>query len=274
MPSSTSSVMPAPLPPGPLLGATRVQAETYVEACGQLAANRRWNRGGMRPVQPRWRGRRNAQADHDAAAGGWPRGRGHRRRWGWPPAAARPAAVPGRRPRPGRGTPGDAAHGRCAALRRDCEGRSGRDAAHRRQPVEILPRAMTITAAPRAAALAAALCALPRMPRGLRCPAALGGALRLEFTAGGRRYHAGSHPGLGLCQRHRGGPGPAVGLVIAARAAAERGGRRLRPAGGRDASEQRAHAVIRSRAGCPSRHGPRRRTPLPPRSVPLSYLSG
>ncbi len=55
--------------------------------------------------------------------------------------------------------------------------------------VEILPRAMTITAAPRVQALAAALCALPRMPRGLRCPAALGGALRLEFTAGGRSYH-------------------------------------------------------------------------------------
>jgi hypothetical protein len=54
--------------------------------------------------------------------------------------------------------------------------------------VEILPRAMTITAAPRAAALAAALCALPRMPGGMRCPAALGGALRLEFAAGGRSY--------------------------------------------------------------------------------------
>ncbi len=56
------------------------------------------------------------------------------------------------------------------------------------RPVEILPRALTITAAPRAAALAAALCALPRMPGGMRCPAALGGALRLEFTAGGRSY--------------------------------------------------------------------------------------
>lgn len=56
------------------------------------------------------------------------------------------------------------------------------------QHAEILPRAMTIRAAPRAEALAAALCALPRMPRGLRCPAALGGALRLEFTAEGRRY--------------------------------------------------------------------------------------
>ena len=48
------------------------------------------------------------------------------------------------------------------------------------QSAEILPRAMTITAAPRAAALAAALCALPRMPGGMRCPAALGGALRLQ----------------------------------------------------------------------------------------------
>ena len=53
---------------------------------------------------------------------------------------------------------------------------------------EILPRSKTITAAPRAAALAAALCALPRMPGGMRCPAALGGALRLEFAAGGRSY--------------------------------------------------------------------------------------
>ena len=26
------------------------------------------------------------------------------------------------------------------------------------------------------------------MPAGIRCPAALGGALRLEFTAGGRSY--------------------------------------------------------------------------------------
>ena len=54
--------------------------------------------------------------------------------------------------------------------------------------VEILPRAMTITAAPRVQALAAALCGLPRMPHGSRCPAARGGALRLEFTAGGRSY--------------------------------------------------------------------------------------
>jgi hypothetical protein len=53
---------------------------------------------------------------------------------------------------------------------------------------EILPRALTITAAPRAAALAAALCALPRTPGGMRCPAAPGGALRLEFSAEGRRY--------------------------------------------------------------------------------------
>jgi hypothetical protein len=56
------------------------------------------------------------------------------------------------------------------------------------QSAGILPRAVSITAPPRAAALAAALCALPRMPAGIRCPAALGGALRLEFTAGGRSY--------------------------------------------------------------------------------------
>lgn len=53
---------------------------------------------------------------------------------------------------------------------------------------EILPRDITIAAAPRARALAAALCGLPPMPRGLHCPAALRGALRLEFTAGGHAY--------------------------------------------------------------------------------------
>ena len=55
-------------------------------------------------------------------------------------------------------------------------------------PGEILPRAMTITDPPRARALAAGLCALPPMPGGLRCPAARGGALRLDFAAAGRRY--------------------------------------------------------------------------------------
>jgi hypothetical protein len=53
---------------------------------------------------------------------------------------------------------------------------------------EILPRVMTISAAPQVQALAAALCGLPRLPRGLHCPAALSGALRLEFTAAGQAY--------------------------------------------------------------------------------------
>jgi hypothetical protein len=84
-----------------------------------------------------------------------------------PPAAATPAAAP-----------------LCAATAKVDQVVMRLTAA---QPEEILPRLKTITA-PRAAALAAALCALPRMPGGLRCPAALGGALRLEFTAGGRSY--------------------------------------------------------------------------------------
>lgn len=54
--------------------------------------------------------------------------------------------------------------------------------------MEILPRTLTITSAPRVQALAAALCALPRLPGGIRCPAALGGAIRLDFTAAGRGY--------------------------------------------------------------------------------------
>jgi hypothetical protein len=53
------------------------------------------------------------------------------------------------------------------------------------------PRAGTGTGHPPATATAppaGALCALPRTPGGMRCPAALGGALRLEFTAPGRSY--------------------------------------------------------------------------------------
>lgn len=53
---------------------------------------------------------------------------------------------------------------------------------------EILPRELTISDTSRARALAPALCGLPPMPHGLRCPAPLGGALRVEFTAGGHAY--------------------------------------------------------------------------------------
>lgn len=52
----------------------------------------------------------------------------------------------------------------------------------------MLPRAVTITDAARVRALAGTLCTLPRMPRGLHCPAALGSALLLDFSAAGRAY--------------------------------------------------------------------------------------
>jgi len=53
---------------------------------------------------------------------------------------------------------------------------------------EILPRAATVTDPARVRALAAALCRLPRIPRGLHCPAALPGAVLLEFSAQGHPY--------------------------------------------------------------------------------------
>jgi hypothetical protein len=52
----------------------------------------------------------------------------------------------------------------------------------------FLPRGITITDVPRVRALAAAVCALPPLPHGLHCPAALSGALRLLFAAGGHDY--------------------------------------------------------------------------------------
>jgi hypothetical protein len=53
---------------------------------------------------------------------------------------------------------------------------------------EVLPRAITISDAPRVRALAAALCALPPMPSAVRCPAATGGTVRLVFAAGGQDF--------------------------------------------------------------------------------------
>jgi hypothetical protein len=55
---------------------------------------------------------------------------------------------------------------------------------------ELLPRGITIADAPQVRALAAALCALPSMPPGLHCPAALGGEVRLVFAAGGHDFQA------------------------------------------------------------------------------------
>ena len=49
------------------------------------------------------------------------------------------------------------------------------------------PRGITITDTPRVRALAAALCALPPTPQGLRCPAAAG-SVRLVFAAGTRGF--------------------------------------------------------------------------------------
>ena len=50
---------------------------------------------------------------------------------------------------------------------------------------EILPRRITISDAPRVRAMAAALCSLPPVPAGARCPATPGEALRLVFATGG-----------------------------------------------------------------------------------------
>jgi hypothetical protein len=50
-------------------------------------------------------------------------------------------------------------------------------------------RGITITDAAQVRALAAALCALPRMPQGVQpCPADFGGVSRLVFASGGREF--------------------------------------------------------------------------------------
>ena len=131
-----------------------------------------------------------AEGPGGSRGGGWPRRPPSARpwpSWAWPPAAVRPAAVRTAGPA-GTGQPAAAAPAGVPL----CAGSRKLDRVVMRltapRPAEILPRALTITAAPRVQALATALCALPRMPAGLRCPAALGGALRLEFAAGGRSY--------------------------------------------------------------------------------------
>jgi hypothetical protein len=56
------------------------------------------------------------------------------------------------------------------------------------RPREILPRALTTTDAARVRALAAAICALPPVPPGMRCPVAPGAALLLVFAGAGRGF--------------------------------------------------------------------------------------
>jgi hypothetical protein len=56
------------------------------------------------------------------------------------------------------------------------------------RPREILPRALTTTDAARVRALAAAICALPPVPPGVRCPVAPGAALLLVFADPGRGF--------------------------------------------------------------------------------------
>jgi hypothetical protein len=53
---------------------------------------------------------------------------------------------------------------------------------------EVLPGGITISDAAGVRALAAALCGLPPLPAGLRCPAATGGTVRLVFAAGGHDF--------------------------------------------------------------------------------------
>ena len=53
---------------------------------------------------------------------------------------------------------------------------------------EFLPRVVTIRTAPGVRALAAGICALPRMPTAMGCPADSGGGLKLVFTAGTRSF--------------------------------------------------------------------------------------
>jgi hypothetical protein len=57
------------------------------------------------------------------------------------------------------------------------------------EPGLILPRGFTIGEPRLVRGLAAALCGLPAMPRGLvSCPAQFRGSLRMAFTAGGRPF--------------------------------------------------------------------------------------
>jgi hypothetical protein len=50
------------------------------------------------------------------------------------------------------------------------------------------PPGITITDTAQVRTLATALCALPRMPQGLQCPADFGGVSRLVFASGGREF--------------------------------------------------------------------------------------
>jgi hypothetical protein len=60
---------------------------------------------------------------------------------------------------------------------------------HVLEPAMVLPRGITVRKPHQVRGLAAALCGLPKMPRGpVSCPAQFGGSLRLAFAAGGRPF--------------------------------------------------------------------------------------
>jgi hypothetical protein len=60
---------------------------------------------------------------------------------------------------------------------------------HVLEPAMVLPRGFTVRKPHLVRGLAAALCGLPKMPRGpVSCPAQFGGSLRLAFAAGGRPF--------------------------------------------------------------------------------------
>jgi hypothetical protein len=60
---------------------------------------------------------------------------------------------------------------------------------HVLEPSMVLPRGITVRKPQLVRGLAAALCRLPKMPRGpVNCPARFAGSLRLAFAAGGRPF--------------------------------------------------------------------------------------
>ena len=88
------------------------------------------------------------------------------------------------------------------------------------------PQRVVVSRPQQARAVARAVCALPRMPRGpLACPADWGASYRLEFAAAGRRFAVVTVQASG-CRRVSGAGPRAVGGAIAGILAGAGPGRR------------------------------------------------
>ena len=150
----------------------------------------------------------------------------------------------GHRPRPGAQSHQPAAAVEHAGGRVALRGRPGADRVVVSRIRFAASRQVTLHGATQVQAMVAALCALPSMPPGQHCPAAVRGLGPAGVRGRRAELPAGQRAGVGLPRGNRTRGAPVVVPVIGVRPDAQRGGRRHGPTGPRHPPEQRADRAV------------------------------